>query len=110
VTDLAGAEEQVSVVSKSSTDHLERRQEACEDHGRCSLRSDCFCSANLKQRSTVQGRQPCSELGMHCNRAAQPYLDIVVEDEMALAVLGKQVKSIVVGKVFELSKGTYISD
>jgi hypothetical protein len=47
---------------------------------------------------------------MHCNRAAQPYLDIVVEDEMALAVLGKQVKSIVVGKVFELSKGTYISD
>lgn len=32
------------------------------------------------------------------------YLDVVVEDEMALAVLGKQVESIVVGKVFELDE------
>jgi hypothetical protein len=41
----------------------------------------------------------------NCKRtgAAKSYLDIVVEDEMALAVLGKQVKSIVVGEVLELS-------
>jgi hypothetical protein len=33
------------------------------------------------------------------------YLNVVVEDKVALAVLCKQVKSIVVGKVFKLWKG-----
>lgn len=31
------------------------------------------------------------------------YLDIVIEDKMAIAVLCKQVKSIVVGEVLKLS-------
>ena len=70
MADLAGAEEEVSVVCKGATDNLERRQETCEDHGRCSLQSHCFCSAHLKQRSTEQGRHPFSELGMHSNKAA----------------------------------------
>jgi hypothetical protein len=51
---------------------------------------------------------------MRCHKESLAYLDIVVEDEMALPVLLEQVKGVVVGEVFELhgqrSKRTSISD
>jgi hypothetical protein len=74
------------VVCKCPADHLERRQEACEDHG----------GRSLQQKSASTYVQSC------ISYRRLYYLDIVVEDEMALPVLLEQVKSVVVRKVFEL--------
>ena len=59
--------------------------------------------------STKQAAPPVSELGIHgpmdhgaavSTQSCISYLDIVVEDEMALPVLLQQVKSVVVREVF----------